>query len=131
MISSPSKRTQFANTSSDVAQVRSDDGHEPIRAWLTHAPQRRWGLLLPLVFAGNVLVATLAWIVVGIVLELDGRARCRHRPLLPPPAPSPRKKPRMIRVFVTVIGSFPRQMISAITTRRRQKNQDGFAPAFF
>jgi hypothetical protein len=33
------------------------------------APWRnlRWGLFLPLVFAGNVIVATLAWIIVGMV----------------------------------------------------------------
>jgi hypothetical protein len=28
-----------------------------------------WGLFLPLVFAGNVVLATLAWIVVGIVMK--------------------------------------------------------------
>ena len=27
-----------------------------------------WGLFLPLVFAGNVVVATLAWIIVGLVM---------------------------------------------------------------
>jgi hypothetical protein len=35
------------------------------------APWRnlRWGLLIPLVFAGNVVVATLAWIIVGMVMR--------------------------------------------------------------
>jgi hypothetical protein len=28
-----------------------------------------WGLFLPLVFAGNVVLATLAWIIVGIVMR--------------------------------------------------------------
>src|ERR1700675_1697403 len=28
-----------------------------------------WGLFLPLVFAGNVVVATLAWIIVGFVMR--------------------------------------------------------------
>ena len=28
-----------------------------------------WGLFLPLVFAGNVVVATLAWIIVGLVMR--------------------------------------------------------------
>jgi hypothetical protein len=28
-----------------------------------------WGLFLPLVFAGNVVLATLAWIIVGIVMK--------------------------------------------------------------
>jgi hypothetical protein len=28
-----------------------------------------WGLLFPLVFAGNVVVATLAWIIVGWVMR--------------------------------------------------------------
>jgi len=29
----------------------------------------RWGLLFPLVFAGNVVVATVAWIIVGMVMR--------------------------------------------------------------
>jgi len=35
------------------------------------APWRNlgWGLLIPLVFAGNVVVATLAWIIVGMVMR--------------------------------------------------------------
>jgi hypothetical protein len=28
-----------------------------------------WGLVLPLVFAGNVVVATLGWIIVGLVMR--------------------------------------------------------------
>jgi hypothetical protein len=28
-----------------------------------------WGLFLPLVFAGNVVLATLAWIIAGIVMR--------------------------------------------------------------
>jgi hypothetical protein len=28
-----------------------------------------WGLFLPLVFAGNVVVATLAWIIVGLLMQ--------------------------------------------------------------
>jgi hypothetical protein len=35
------------------------------------APRRnlKWGLLIPLVFAGNVVVATLAWIIVEMVMR--------------------------------------------------------------
>jgi hypothetical protein len=38
---------------------------------LTLAPWSKlsWGLFVPLVFAGNVAVATLAWIIVGLVVR--------------------------------------------------------------
>jgi hypothetical protein len=32
-------------------------------------PKSSWYLLLPLVFAGNVVVAVLAWVIVGLVMR--------------------------------------------------------------
>ena len=56
----------------DGVQMRSDDGASMVRnlsvrvfAW----QDLNWGLVLPLVFAGNVVVATLAWFLVGFLMR--------------------------------------------------------------
>ena len=54
---------------------RRDNGLSQGASWPEGLPalaplsKLSWGLFLPLVFAGNVVVATLAWIIVGLVLR--------------------------------------------------------------
>jgi hypothetical protein len=49
----------------DAAKSRHTNGPSRGAIW----PQGPWGLFLPLMVAGNVVVATLAWIIVGLVMR--------------------------------------------------------------
>jgi hypothetical protein len=69
MMPSPSKRSWSARVSCDVADNRTVASTIFPFCHILAATQQRWGLLLPLVFASNVLVATLAWIIVGMVID--------------------------------------------------------------
>jgi hypothetical protein len=54
---------------------RGDNGLSRGASWPEGLPalapwsKLSWGLALPLVFAGNVVVATLAWIIIGLVMR--------------------------------------------------------------
>jgi hypothetical protein len=65
MISEPPQRDTEVRVlpTSDAAKSRHGNGP-------TLAPWRklRWGVFLPLAFVANVIVATLAWIIVGLVM---------------------------------------------------------------
>jgi hypothetical protein len=50
---------------SGVAESRRDKGLSTLAAWSSLS----WGLFIPLVFAGNVAVATLAWFIVELVMR--------------------------------------------------------------
>jgi hypothetical protein len=55
------------------AAIRQGDGQWGISTEalpkLAPGSKLSWGIFLPLVFAGNVVVATLAWIIVGLVMR--------------------------------------------------------------
>jgi hypothetical protein len=58
----------------NVAKSRHANGFSQRAIWPqlpTLSPWHKlgWGLFLPLMFAGNVVVATLAWIIVGLVIR--------------------------------------------------------------
>jgi hypothetical protein len=70
MISSRSKQSQTARVSLGVAGRLSNSAFEYLSSWQgLGTSQKRWAVLLPIVFAGNVLVATLAWILVAIAID--------------------------------------------------------------
>jgi hypothetical protein len=60
-----SELLQRDTEASSVAESRRGKGLSTLAPW----SELSWGLFIPLVFAGNVAVATLAWFIVELVMR--------------------------------------------------------------
>jgi hypothetical protein len=63
--SSDASRRDNAYSQRGLSQGTRLEGFPTVAPW----SKLSWGLFLPLVFGGNVVVATLAWIIVGLVMR--------------------------------------------------------------